>query len=229
MLPPAGLGQVRPAVSPGHERQAIARAFPAERDDRIARRCASSRFGNTLASLAKWETGGCPVNNALPGGTFGEIDPLTGDPYIACPKDDAACTARTLNAARWSGAVDLNATAVPTDSHPGNFSYSHGNETSRNKPLTAFFAGNKYYRGGDASCMYAKELNTNHPDQGFIRMKWLLGQKCRRSRASRSAGVSSVSSTSTFASASVDSRRRVSRNDREFHDVLDRLCAHRTP
>jgi hypothetical protein len=144
------------------------------------------RFGNTFESLAQWETGGCPVNNGLPGGTFGELDPITGLPYAQCPKDIAGGQARTADAAKWCGQVGLAAATVPTDSHPGNFSYSHGNETSRNKPLTVF-AGNKYYRGG-ILLQYAKELNTSHPEQGFIRTKWLLGQKVQAVSSIKVAG-----------------------------------------
>lgn len=144
------------------------------------------RFGNEFPTLAKWETGGCPVNNGIPGGTFGNLDPVTGLPYIACPKDDPACDARTGDAAKWSGAVGLDASTVPTDNHPGNYSYSHGNETTRNKPAT-WFAGNKYYRGAQL-LMYAKELNTSHPDQGFIRTKWLLGQEVQAVSSIKVAG-----------------------------------------
>lgn len=126
-------------------------------------------FGGLLSSLAKIATNGCKYDRHL-GGSNGELDPATGEPYRSCPKLSIAdCIARLAESGRNWGGTDLNATPTVTDS-PGNLAFSKGNPNSRNKPAT-WIVGTKYWRGS-ALLLAAKEYNQNHPAQGFIRTLW---------------------------------------------------------
>lgn len=133
-----------------------------------------NQWAGDLDTLDKVLTSKCPVTIHLDGGTFGNLNPATSEPYIACFKDDASCTARTGNATRYSGGVTLDAAVTVTDNQPGNLARSKGNETLRNKPKTWHF-GTKWFRGPDL-IMSAKEFNPGDPGEGYIRTLWRGGE-----------------------------------------------------
>ena len=132
----------------------------------------AGKFGGVLDTLDKVRTNGCPYDKHL-GGSQGLNDPTTGQPFKGCPGGLEDCLAR-FGHKRYHGGYELNASAVQSDSHPGNMAYSKGNAPVRNRAATWIF-GYKVFRGSDL-LIWAHLPNQNHPENSFIRALYRTGE-----------------------------------------------------
>lgn len=132
-------------------------------------------FGGRLKTLAEVAENDCPYNKHLPGGDVGLLNPDTGLPYTSCPRDSrAVCTARLGDALSFLTA-DTVVESVNNFSRGQNLlATSKGNETNLKEPLRVHF-GKRWVRELQP-CVYSKQLNNNHADQGFVRVVMPVGE-----------------------------------------------------
>lgn len=148
---------------------------------RIYQRPCQNQFPPTAPLLTQPEINesGCPYNRHI-GGAVGNLDPLTGQPYLRCGKSEAECIAR-LNDKKSHTGFNTTVAAVAISTH-GQTTYaaSKGNETTLKEPIRVLYGGPRIVRSLDLLA-YRQEHNTAHPDQGFLAAQFSVGEGPLRS------------------------------------------------
>jgi hypothetical protein len=143
---------------------------------RMRPRECTANFGGRLPSAFALASNGCPYDRHL-GGATGNLNPVTSQPYIDCPRlTQADCFARLgrgLDNTFFLG-FNTDASATVTDQRSGYIAVSKGNESALKQPIRVI-AGTKYLRGLQL-LLWRREINAQTNDHGFIRGIWEVGE-----------------------------------------------------
>lgn len=110
----------------------------------------ASTFGPLLPDLEAVRTSGCPYDLDK-GGSTGNLNPDTSQPFGHCPGDKAACHARLGSGGddpdnpRYYGGFEADVAPVVTDPDTGHLARTQGNASNLVQPLRVI-AGTKYVR-----------------------------------------------------------------------------------
>lgn len=133
----------------------------------------SAVFGGLLETLAEVAENDCPYNKHLDGGTVGELDPDTSEPFKTCPRNRAACTARLGDTLSYLGFdTSIDSYVVGETKGPAITVTTRGNESNLKRPLRVII-GERDVKDLDLLAS-TPEPNTKHPDQGFISTLWTI-------------------------------------------------------
>lgn len=128
-------------------------------------RC-SALWGGFLDTLAQSAENDCPYNRQITGGVTGNL--TGGLPFPTCSKDRGACIARLGDALSFLGFDTVVESIVNGQTKgPALLATSRGNETNLKRPLRVVY-GHRIVRDLDLLA-YTPQLNTKHPDQGYVR------------------------------------------------------------
>lgn len=124
-------------------------------------------FGGLLETQDQIDEGDCPYNFHI-GGSIGNNDPDTGEPWTFCDRrDTTSCTARGVNPLFHLSHKSIGATVVNNQTHgPRLYSTSLGNETNLKEPVRVVMGWRRIY--GMPVMTFRRDLNNNHPDQGWF-------------------------------------------------------------
>jgi hypothetical protein len=129
----------------------------------------SAPFGGLFSTVAQVaECTDCPYNLQAPGGTVGIVNPDTGLPWTFCDRrSTASCIARGVDPKFHLSHATQTATTTNNQTHgPNLLSTSAGNENNLKEPVRVVLARRRVY--GMAVMAFRRDLNTNHPEQGFF-------------------------------------------------------------
>lgn len=136
---------------------------------RLRPRECSWAFGGLLTAEAL-ATNGCKYDRHT-GGSIGNF--RTGStPYVECPRDETACTARGMTA--YFGGYKPDASAVVTDGNSGYLAHSKGNTSNLRNPIRVI-AGTKTVRSNQL-LFWRREMNASNQDRGFVAGVWEVGE-----------------------------------------------------
>lgn len=108
--------------------------------------CTASVFGGLLPDADAIRSALCPYDRGV-GGSVGNLNPSTSQPYLDCPKERSHCIVRLGNNGRYFGGFVTTASAVNFPHHGHNYLVTtHGNESNLKEPVRVIF-GSKYVRG----------------------------------------------------------------------------------
>lgn len=128
--------------------------------------CRFNHFGGELPTAEMVRTNGCPYDVHV-GGSLGLLNGSV--PFVHCPKDVTACTAR-FGHSRFFGGYSTDASATVSDQNTGFLAISKGNNSSNIRPIPWLY-GSKHLRGLNL-LMYRREPNQNDPDRGWFAGVW---------------------------------------------------------
>jgi hypothetical protein len=124
---------------------------------------------------AEIDEGDCPVNAHLPGGTIGNTDPSTGKVYAKCARTRPDCIKIIGDALSFLADDTVVETIINNQTKGGAlFPESRGNATNLKKPKRVI-AGTRVVRDCEV-LEYTPQLNTKHPDEGFVRAQIEIGE-----------------------------------------------------
>lgn len=116
-----------------------------------------------LNTQAEIDANDCPYNRHISGGTTGNLDPETGEPYTSCPRSD-----RTVCEARIGDDLSFLGFDTVLESYPNAklISITRGNENNLKRPLRVV---NGPYKVKDLDLIgFSVDENTNKPDKGWL-------------------------------------------------------------
>jgi hypothetical protein len=141
------------------------------REQKIPRRTrpreCTANFGAWMPDTFAVESNGCPYDRHL-GGSMGNLDPATGEPYLDCPRDSTTtCNTRlgTTDGKYFLG-FNTQGGAVFGNTSRGEIYVSKGNTSALKEPIRVI-AGTKYLRGLQVLA-FRRERDNNHPVNSFI-------------------------------------------------------------
>jgi len=125
-------------------------------------------FGRRFTALIAQQTGLCPVNDHLPGGTIG-----AGDATDCSRLDEATCNANTgATDGRYFGGYNVRPVTYSPDPHHGVTTTSKGNRSLFDQQKR-WLAGRKHMNACTL-LFFAREPNT-HLEQGIVHSVWEIG------------------------------------------------------
>lgn len=126
-----------------------------------------SLFGGNLPTQELIDENPCPYNKHL-GGSVGIVDPDTGEPFTGCDRlDTSSCTTRGIDPLFHYSHRTITVTVFNGQTKGGAlFSGSQGNENNLPDPVRVVFAPRRI--NGMQVIAFRRDLNNNHPDQGFF-------------------------------------------------------------
>lgn len=141
---------------------------------RIRPKMCTQVFGGQFTDINEYRGNGCIYNRQL-GGTSGNLN--AGVPYATCDKTEGNCADRlgvlpNLKAKYWMG-FDTDV-QTPTIDHGGYIAPAKGGASGLKDPIRVV-AGAKYVQDL-LNIFYRKELNTQHPEEGFVRGIWEISE-----------------------------------------------------
>ena len=132
----------------------------------------TANFGGRLPNAFAIRSNGCPYDRHI-GGSVGNLDPATSQPYLDCPRMTIAdCQARLGRSPANTFFLGFNtdASAVVTDRRSGYVAVSKGNATALKQPVRWVF-GQKIVRNLQL-LQWRREINASNNDRGWWRGVW---------------------------------------------------------
>lgn len=132
-------------------------------------------FGGLLPTLAAVACNGCPYNRHL-GGSTGNLNPATSQPYLDCPRDKEACVARLggdVEHPDYYGGFDDTIGQVLVDPEDNHWASSQNNASNLKDPLVVV-VGVQYV--SPTKLLWRRSPNVDNPDTGWFDILWELGE-----------------------------------------------------
>lgn len=137
--------------------------------------CAAA-FGGLFATQAEIdEQKGCPYNYHI-GGNVGLPDPATGLPYTSCPRNNRGVCQARLGTTRFylSGETVIESIFNGQTRGAALYPSSKGNESNLKEPVRVIF-GERTVKELRLYA-YLKQFNNKHPEDGFVRCLFEVGE-----------------------------------------------------
>jgi hypothetical protein len=134
-----------------------------------------ARFGGRIFDPLELAENDCPYDRHL-GGSVGNLDPATGQPYRDCPRNTrAACSARLTDSLSYLAFdVVVESKTVSQTKGPNLSASTRGNESNLKRPLRVVY-GRRIVRDLDLLA-YRAEPNTKHPDKAALSTLWAVSE-----------------------------------------------------